>query len=399
MQTPADNVSRYRAHIPVNTGFYPNIYWTAYTAYSTNKHAQKWQKKEEFVNVPNKKAKSSIWEFFYLKVNKETQKAVENVAICRLCDLVVRYSGGTSNITSHITRHHPSALKKKLKTEETPINTTVPTSSHTTMPTSTPEPASQPTKKVQATLTGMLVAVKPYSLNTLRGTKVTSSIARYIVQDLRPLSVVEGSGFRDMIKTLDPRYPLPSRPHFSETVIPRLYEETVSKVKACLFMASVVALTTDGWTSHATESYVTITSVHITPDWELKNFVLQTRAMPDSHTGVNIAGVIREAIVEWGLPGNPPLVTDNAANMNVAAQHLQALHIGCFAHTLNLAAQKALKIDTVSRLLEKVRRIVGYFHRSTTAAALLKTKINQLGLQDLKLRQDVQTRWIRPQTC
>ena len=172
----------------VHTGFYLNMYLTAYTAYSTNKCAQKWQKrKEEFVIVPNKKAKSSIWELIYLKWNKETQKAVENVAICRLCDQIVRYSGGTSNLTSHINRHHPSALKKKLKTEETP------TSSHTIMPFSSPESASQPTKKVHATLTGMLDAVKPYSLNTLRCTKVTSSIARYIVQDLRPLSVVEGS--------------------------------------------------------------------------------------------------------------------------------------------------------------------------------------------------------------
>ena len=203
-----------------------------------------------------------------------------------------------------------------MKSEE--ANTTA------TVPAPTPEPTGQPPKKVQATLPRMLDAVKPYPFYSVRATSITRSIARYIIQDLRPLSVVEESGFRDMIKTLDPRYTLPSRPYFSESVIPKMYEETASEVKSSLAEASVVALTTDGWTSRMTESYVTITSVHITPDWKLKNFDLQTRAMPHSHTGVNIAGVIREAIVEWGLPGNPPLVTDNAANMTVAAQHLQS---------------------------------------------------------------------------
>ena len=47
---------------------------------------------------------------------------------------------------------------------------------------------------------------------------------------------------------------------------------------------------------------------------------------------------------------------------------------------MKLAAQKALKIDAVSRV-EK-------FHCSTTTAALLKSKI-----RELKLIQDVPTRW------
>lgn len=174
-----------------------------------------------------------------------------------------------------------------------------------------------------------------------------------------------------------------------------MYEEAANKMKSSLALARSVALTTDGWTSRATESYVTITSVHITPDWKLQNFVLQTRALPESHTGENIAKVIKEAITEWGISTpNPPLVSDNAANMLVAGRELSSKpHIGCFAHTLNLAAQKALKINTVSRILARVRKIAGFFHKSTTAAAVLKTKTKLLGLKEVKLVCDVQTRW------
>lgn len=50
------------------------------------------------------------------------------------------------------------------------------------------------------------------------------------------------------------------------------------------------------------ESYVTITMVQITPDWNLQNFALQTRAMPDNY---NITEAIKDAIIEWGLPTIP----------------------------------------------------------------------------------------------
>ena len=61
----------------------------------------------------------------------------------------------------------------------------------------------------------------------------------------------------DMIRTLDPHYNLPGRTYFSQTLIPQMYKVSVSSVKASLSKASVVALTTDGWTNRATESYVT----------------------------------------------------------------------------------------------------------------------------------------------
>ena len=40
--------------------------------------------------------------------------------------------------------------------------------------------------------------------------------------DLRPYSVVENTGFMNLVDVLDPKYVLPSRPHFSQVVIPEL---------------------------------------------------------------------------------------------------------------------------------------------------------------------------------
>lgn len=151
--------------------------------------------------------------------------------------------------------------------------------------------------------------------------------------------------------------------------IPDMYEQVKAEVLASLSKAPQVSLTTDGWTSRATESYITVTSCHIKEDWILQNYVLQTRYMGESHTGQNIANVLSQAIIKWGLPGHPALVTDNTANMLSVAMELGSnLHLPCYVHTLNLAVQKGIKIKSIDRLLGRIRRVVSFFHRGTTAA-------------------------------
>ena len=98
---------------------------------------------------------------------------------------------------------------------------------------------------------------------------------------------------------------------------------------------------------------------------------------------------------EWSIPRSPLfMVSDNASNMTKAGELLDCeLHLGCYAHTLNLAVQKCLAVPTLSRVLARVRKIVAFFHRSTVAAAMLKTQASLLELPFHKLVIDVCTRW------
>ena len=231
-----------------------------------------------------------------------------------------------------------------------------------------------------------------------RAMTLHKAIGRYMAADLRPLSTVESPAFQKLVHELDPKYKLPGRIYFSSTVLPDLYQETRQYVEEALQQACQVAITTDGWTSRATESYMTVTAHCIDGDWKLQNFVLQTRQISESHTGVNIAAVLDAAVEEWELIRNGqdiPIVTDNASNMYTAVKEAKHLgpHVGCFAHVLNLACQNALKVSTVARLLGRVRRIVAFFHRSSTAAALLVQKQKLLQLPQHKLIMDVVTRW------
>ena len=229
-----------------------------------------------------------------------------------------------------------------------------------------------------------------------RAKRITLSVACFIAKDLRPYSVVENAGFRHLLKTIEPRYKLPTRATFTDSALPALYKETKEKVMGSMRKASRVAVATDAWTSVATESYVTITAHYISENWQIVSNVLQTRAVYESHTGAHMARLLLDVVEEWQLKDKSSvLVTDNAANMISAAEIGKFPDVKCFAHTLNLAAQPALKLQTVSRLLSRVRRISAYFHRSTKAKHLFEE--NQRVVLKLshpvKLITDVATRW------
>ncbi|KAK7878079.1 hypothetical protein WMY93_031275 [Mugilogobius chulae] len=114
--------------------------------------------------------------------------------------------------------------------------------------------------------------------------------------------------------------------------------------------------------------------------------------MSASHTAANINAVFHSVAEEWSLNLNDVVfVTDNAANMLAAAQMEDIMQITCFAHSLNLAAQRALKLNAVARLMSRIKRICTFFHRSPLASRVLQEKQRLLGLH--KLKSDVATRW------
>ena len=96
-----------------------------------------------------------------------------------------------------------------------------------------------------------------------RGKAISGAILQFIVKDLHPFSVVQNSGFQNLLHILEPRYTIPSRHHFSDKALPEPYEKNKTELKSNLAEAVAVALTTDGWTSSATESYVTITRNYV----------------------------------------------------------------------------------------------------------------------------------------
>lgn len=103
--------------------------------------------------------------------------------------------------------------------------------------------------------------------------------------------------------------------------------------------------------------------------------------------------LLRDVCCEWKIEEkNSAFVTDNARNMTLAGAGAEMEpHVQCIAHTLNLSSQKALKVDTVSALLVKLRKQVTFFHKSCKACEALKEMQTQLHLKHHNLVHDVST--------
>uniref|UniRef100_A0AAZ1Y5E7 BED-type domain-containing protein n=1 Tax=Oreochromis aureus TaxID=47969 RepID=A0AAZ1Y5E7_OREAU len=306
--------------------------------------------------------KADVWTYFGFRTKEGSKDYVKSYAVCKICTARVKYSGNTANLRTHVNTVY------KIKRDFTEAISPFPSSS----------------------------ALPPTSAYVISydSTPHNISVLVFICKDMRPLSVVENKRFRNMIKTLEPCYTVPSRQHITDIALPKLYQEVKATVLDSLSSAETVALTCDAWTSRATESYVTVTAHHITDQWNLQSHVLQTRAMHDSHTGEHIAALLTDAVAEWGLNAKDlVVVTDNAPNMALAARLAGMTHIQCFAHSLNLASQKALKIQSVVRLLGRIRRVTAFFRRSTTASNQLKQRQCLLQLPAHRLITDIITRW------
>jgi hypothetical protein len=119
--------------------------------------------------------------------------------------------------------------------------------------------------------------------------------------------------------------------------------------------------------------------------------------MHASHTSENLSELLLSAVAEWDLKRYgemPSLTTDNAKNiMNAGDLAGMKPHIGCVAHTINLATQKGLQVPQMEKLLARIRRVVTYFHKSSIGMSYLSNKQTLLELPKHKLIMDVSTRW------
>ena len=111
-------------------------------------------------------------------------------------------------------------------------------------------------------------------------------------ENLRPLSIVNGAGFRKFCKELNPAYKAPSHTTLHNYLMKMYNEEKSALVKLFDVNTSGVAFTTDLWTSTALHGYITVTAHYITDEWEMKTAMLATRRVEEKHTGENIGKIL-----------------------------------------------------------------------------------------------------------
>ncbi|XP_077062361.1 E3 SUMO-protein ligase ZBED1-like [Siphateles boraxobius] len=301
---------------------------------------------------------SKVWEYFTLNKSK---KCVN----CKICKSDMAWHGSTTVMMQHLIRKHVGVLD---------------------------EEGSSTAGKKQQTMRGFLMGNA--SCTPQQAAVLTDSILNMLVTDMRPLSMVEDDGFTKMIHTLNPGYTLPSRTHFTK-LMERKYEETFKEVKTAINTNnSKLALTTDVWTSVATEAYLGVTCHYITDDWDMQSICLTTMPLHDRHTASNIAECLEQVVARFEIPPSKiiAIVHDNGANIVAAANILEEKHgwssVRCTGHTLQLVINAALKHTSIEKAVGAARCLVEHFKKSELASSKLREKQQQMNTPEHSLVQD-----------
>lgn len=311
-----------------------------------------------------KKSGSDVWEAFTkhteMKYDKGRGFSVsEKTAKCKFCKFTkVIIRGNTSALWSHLEHGHFAEYCKYKNPAQKSVNKS--------------KSASQPT------ITMSIAAATPYDPKSKEYQERTNAIIEYITADGRPLCTVESEKFIKMLRVFDNRYKVPDRRTLTESKIPAKYMEVRTGIHRLLernknSCIPIFSLTTDLWSSSTMEPYISLTAHFITDSFEMKRVTLETKYMPDKHTGVNISQAVIEMLNDWDLERRhiSAITTDSAANMLKFAEECNLERIPCFGHLLHNGVSKALAKEEVAPVITKAKRISAYFHQSHQKTKLL----------------------------
>ncbi|CAG4976870.1 unnamed protein product [Parnassius apollo] len=304
---------------------------------------------------------SKAWQFFKdLKNDK---------AKCNFCQKEFSYKGGGAyNLIRHTKSKHPQVF---VAIRECPIediassateihnlttHSTDSTAQELEMPTASTSTAS--TYVVPETSDFLPVTTKNtnlYKKAPATNTKLTQyfykplsakktehlnkMLVKLFTKNYLAFHLIESPELKDFIKELNPAYQLPSCKTLSNALMTNVYNQTKKR--------------------HTSEN-LALELKRITDNWEITDKIVAA-------------------------------ISDNAYNIKAAIRLNNWKQIPCFAHTLNLIVQSALK--EIKDITTKIKQIVELFRRSPFSSERLKNMQKKLDEPLLKIKQDVSTRW------
>jgi len=304
--------------------------------------------------------RSDIWNHF--------EDIGDGKARCKLCHADIRCRGGSiSSLWKHIEMKHTHVVSPKLQASTAAVS--------------------------NSSLTVLSMFSKT-NITSAHSEKLSDLITTMITTDTLPINHFRGGSWIQRAYGV-----CGAGLHCAKTITNRL-ESRYAKVKEKVSKMQVptLALTTDCWTSGATESFISqIAHYACTISFIMKSLVMAMRQFDGRHTGPHIKAKMEEMMTEWGVAGKmSTVVHDNAANMNLAsAQSNNWNPLGCSSHTLQLAVNHSLEKSTVTDVISHASRLVPHFRHSVIATGAICKQYERMGQSHplKKLMLYSKTRW------
>jgi hAT family C-terminal dimerisation region/Hermes transposase DNA-binding domain len=240
----------------------------------------------------------------------------------------------------------------------------------------------------------------------------------WLLEDMRPFSIVEGAGFKKMIETLNKglknyKTKIPSADTIAreaalvdEALQDVLRVEIPSKVGHSEIVGSIIpddtpftllSFTLDAWTSISGRPFLGVTMHYITKDFEMKSHAMALRHFPPPHTSEQYMKLFDAILDEYGLASYTALsvTTDSASVMLKMMDKSDLPNSRCMSHCINLAIQAdTFEKKQFKNLVECVVKLTGYFTSvATTRNHIVEMAAREKGIELVKAVQMVVTRW------
>ena len=267
----------------------------------------------EIVTPPNRTA--TVWKHFGFRKDDRGKLIKSDRALCKACGTSIAHGGGTIILRKHLRAQHPA-----LYYELFPTHSTVSTE--------------QQGSSKQDTVHNYFPQTDKISLQSPRYKMLTEAIASFITRDMRPVNVVDGTGFLKLMQVAEPRYVVPCR----KTIMKAIDQQYLSlrhNVHAELAQQKSLSLTTDMWTSKRGDGYISLTCHFLTSDFQMFHRNLTTQHLPGVHDHTNIAEAIKSLCAEWCIEITfqvSAFTTDNGSNI---VKHLMKIFPKFVYHVLD----------------------------------------------------------------
>ncbi|XP_071332395.1 zinc finger BED domain-containing protein 4 isoform X2 [Trachinotus anak] len=116
---------------------------------------------------------------------------------------------------------------------------------------------------------------------------ISEAIAKMIVRDLQPVSIVENQGFKELLQLLEPRYTPEPQHYIHSQLLPAYAYQVQLTTRQALASAHALSLSLDLWRgfSGATSGYLGVTCHFLTSDWQMRSALLACLPLTGSSSG------------------------------------------------------------------------------------------------------------------
>ncbi|CAF0782236.1 unnamed protein product [Brachionus calyciflorus] len=331
------------------------------------------------------RCRSTIWQH-------ATKVKIDNVLRikCNYCSVNYSHYGSTTNMSSHLRKHHIEKLDgQEIDEQEAEI-----------------EDYEDEFKTEQIDV----------SLNQNKARLVVSNsqielnLLKFFISSSLPFEMVENLQFKIFIESLNSNYDLPNKYELIKRILNFEYENTLSRIQNELASAEFISISYDFWSSNQSLSYLDITAHFIDSDFNRKSHLISVKNIPDDNKSEEIAKIMSKISEKWKISDKIFSIISN--NWDEMKENSEFIQFPCAANLLNLIIKEIKKLTTDSvikedfllpeekenlksyvEIVQKCRGIASTYSHCQIFVDKLKLAQNSFNIKNNCLTKDTPNKW------